>query len=378
MRNRFLTYSIVALGLMSSAAAGADGTFAPTGDMNDARSQHTATLLRDGTVLVTGGEGLASAELYHPTARKFVRTGTMMSGRRMHSATLLLDGTVLIAGGFGLSTAETYDPATGAFARTGSMLEDQGAHTATLLPDGKVLIAGGQRSAPRYPTAARPEIYDPATGTFSFSSDYAESQYLYWSGGPLWPTANVLSNGDVLITGGNPPLIYDASTNTFSVTAKLMNARYDFGMLWHTGTTLDDGTVLITGGYDDFSCVGFAYAEIYDPASRSFSMVSEMTAPREGHTATRLVDGRVLITGGGTGSCFSSTLASAELFDPLRKSFIAAGTMRRSRVLHTAVRLQDGTILIAGGQSWHPLEIERSAEIYQPAVIVPRSRAVRR
>src|SRR5688500_18408046 len=78
----------------------------------------------------------------------FTATRNMINARAGHTATLLLDGRVLITGGYDggigkLSRAELYDPATGAFTLTGDLLNARYSHTATLLPDGKVLIAGG-------------------------------------------------------------------------------------------------------------------------------------------------------------------------------------------------------------------------------------------
>jgi hypothetical protein len=94
------------------------GTFSATGNMNTARYYHTATALGDGTVLVAGGQvgtrvytATASAEIYDPAAGTFSPTGDMTTGRINHTATLLLDGTVLIAGGEGLTSAENYHPA---------------------------------------------------------------------------------------------------------------------------------------------------------------------------------------------------------------------------------------------------------------------------
>lgn len=112
----------------------ATGTFAFTGDMAWRRSWHTLTLLADGTVLAAGGEteicaanfcmfagSLASAELYDPSTGAFASTGSMTALRETHTATLLKDGRVLIAGGlsyggigvfFGTSaSAEFYTPA---------------------------------------------------------------------------------------------------------------------------------------------------------------------------------------------------------------------------------------------------------------------------
>jgi hypothetical protein len=73
--------------------------------MTTARAEHTATLLRDGKVLIAGGTGagsqqLASAELYDPATGTFSNATDLVAGRRQHTATLLPDGTVLIAGGY--------------------------------------------------------------------------------------------------------------------------------------------------------------------------------------------------------------------------------------------------------------------------------------
>jgi hypothetical protein len=64
--------------------------------MTTTRTGHTATLLLNGKVLITGGsrEGPASAELFDPVTNTFTRTGDMTTVRFGNSATLLPDGTV--------------------------------------------------------------------------------------------------------------------------------------------------------------------------------------------------------------------------------------------------------------------------------------------
>jgi WD40 repeat protein len=133
------------------------GTFsAATGSLNLARSNHTATLLSDGKVLIVGGMGnsgaLTSAELYDPVAGTFsAATGSLNTARYNHTATLLSDGKVLIAGGNDnggavIASAELYDPTTQTFSAVGDLNTVRNYHTATLLSDGKVLIAGGYAS----------------------------------------------------------------------------------------------------------------------------------------------------------------------------------------------------------------------------------------
>src|SRR5207302_9108467 len=94
-------------------------TSTAVGALVTARVSHTATLLPNGQVLVAGGprmtEPLSSAEIFDPAnpgAALRVLSATMGAARAGHTATLLKDGTVLIAGGDVAGTAETFDPTT--------------------------------------------------------------------------------------------------------------------------------------------------------------------------------------------------------------------------------------------------------------------------
>src|SRR5206468_2416479 len=134
--------------------AGGAGTWTATGSMTQARTQHTATLLSTGKVLVTGGFSLnflgnpmTVAELYDPATGTWTPTGSMGTGGDI------------------LGTAELYDPATGTWSATGSLHDARSSQKATLLSDGKVLVTGGTTTGNTILGTA--ELYDPATGTWS-------------------------------------------------------------------------------------------------------------------------------------------------------------------------------------------------------------------
>jgi Tol biopolymer transport system component len=359
-----------------------------TAMQEDSPLGETATLLADGWVLITAGCSTA-AELYDPATGTFHGTGAMTAVRGGKTATRLRDGRVLITGGYNCAkagedgvwaSAELYDPTTGTFSRTGSMRTPREFHTATLLADGRVLIAGGY-TANRPPTgslvklASYPlaesaasvlksaEIYDPATGTFSRTGPMSTFRDHH--------TATLLNDGRVLVVGGGgegyasstSADVYDPSTGTFTKTGSMKQGRW-----LHTATLLGDGRVLVLGGRSPKDSV-YKSAEIYDPDTGRFSPAGTMGEGRQQHTATRLPDGRVLITAGywSDGQKWR-VLTSAEMFDPATGKFGPIGSIGTPREGHNAVLLDDGRVLIVGGE-----DIGReggvgvsSAVLYQP------------
>jgi hypothetical protein len=91
-----------------------------------------------------------------------------------------------------------------------------------------------------------------------------------------------------------------------------------------------------------------ATSELYDETSNSWTPAGGMSAPREGQTSTSLPNGQVVgVCGGGPGP----EDPSAEVYDPKTNQWLpAAGGMGPSPEGHTATLLQDGTVLVAGGE----------------------------
>jgi hypothetical protein len=350
-----------------------------TGSMSSARSDHTATLLPDGTVLVTGGLDvstlLASAELFNPATGTFASSkGSMGTARAGHTATLLNDGTVLVIGGINgssaLATAELFDPTSGMFTPTkGNMNTPRGNHTATLLKDGRVLVTGGSDGNGELATA---ELFDPTTGMFTLTTGSMETKRSNH-------TATLLSNGNVLVTGGNVPAVnpnarvsptaelFDPTAGIFTPTGSMTSPR-----AYQTATLLNDGTVFVLGGEDlvannpfDHNSTAIIYlatADLFGPTTGMFASANgNMNFARAYHTATLLGDGTVLVAGGYDGT---RVLTAAEIYDPIGHSFTRTADMTVTRSHHTATLLKDGSVLVTGGVAGRRAYFS-SAELYK-------------
>ncbi len=340
-------------------------TFGLTGSLTTARSNPTVTLLQNGQVLVAGGfdgsNPLASAELYDPNTGLFTVTGSMSAPRYVHTATLLPNGQVLITGGQGTSitpqSAELYDPTAMTFSLlTNSMTTPRSNHTATLLQNGQVLLAGGNSSGPSA------ELYNPNTGMFTATTgSMGTDRYV--------ANAALLPNGQVLIVGGissGPNIyqssaeLYDPAAGTFSYTTNSMSTARGY----FTGTLLQNGQFLAAGGYNGFNQV--LTADLYDPTAGTFSLLTNSMTNQQGGPATLLGDGQVLIVGGYNGS----SLTTAELYNPTTQVFSLTGSMTTARNGPAAVLLPNGEVLVVGGANnpggGGPSVVLASAELYTP------------
>jgi len=303
-------------------------TFSNIGSMDAAYD--TATLLNDGNVLLAGGgnfvspgsgnDVLTTAELYNPATGGLIDTGPALQGVVAPAAVRLLDGRVLLTGGklynqggAPATAAETYDPASGTFSFTGNMTTPRYNHSATLLEDGDVLIAGGSSSSVTDVPLATAELYDPTRATFTAVAKMNSAHASH--------TATLLADGKVLIAGGagQPPIvsnsitavaeIYDPSSGTFAITGAMRTPRE-----FHQATRLSNGQVIVTGGDDSFKVL--ANTEIYDPTSGTFAADGSMAVPRDSFTATLLNNGDVLLAGGLIGFTEAADTPTAELYVP--------------------------------------------------------------
>ena len=348
---RRMAFPLLFLGaglILLQPCAGAPFEFEQTGSLITARSQHTATLLPNGKVLVAGGldsssNSLASAELYDPASGTWTETGDLAFARSQHTATLLPNGKVLVAGGL-----------------------DSGS-------DGRVLVAGGKvdhSSEPEMETqpdchpvclvgTRKAELYDPETGTWARTGNLKIARSR--------PTATLLFDGNVLVAGGfmggdfatptSSAELYDPVIGAWTPTHTLNSPRAQ-----HTATLLPDGEVLAAGGLGQIYT--HASAELYDPASQTWTRTGNMKGTRREHTAALLPNGQVFVVGGL--DVISNTLASARLYDPAGGRWTEAGNLAVARSQHTSTLLTNGKVLIAGGLDSSSNALA-SAELYDSA-----------
>ena len=325
------------------------GAYTLTYSVRDAAG-HTASATRTVNV-IPGASG--TCEDRHGG---WLLTGGMALPRLLHTATLLDDGRVLVAGGYNV-TSELYNAETKTWSPTGNTLGTHRGHTATKLKNGQVLIAGGGKSST---TGATAELYVPELGKWKPAGSLNQQRYHH--------SALLLPNGKVLVAGGatsesNGAVLasaelYDPATNTWSYTGGLNVARRH-----HTLTLLPDGKVLVTGGGDAAEGL-ISSAELYDPATGTWTLAAGMSTARASHTASLLGNGKVLVVGGSDIDPVRSS--SAELYDPATNTWSATDSMLAPRRFHSANVLPDGRVLVAGGYHQYT-GIMTGSELYDPA-----------
>jgi N-acetylneuraminic acid mutarotase len=342
-----------------------------TGSLTTGRTLHSATLLADGRVLVTGGQAigttqsLRSAEVYNPATGTWTSTGDMITGRTNHVAVRLQNGRVLVAGGVSveqqtrLASAEIYDPSTGTWTATGNLVTARQLAGASLLNDGRVLLFGGSGPNGNFDPLATSELYNPATGQWASAGAMTVPR--------VGHAAVLLSNGRILASGGATNSIsgvvlhassevYNPTTGQWTGSGNFLTARS-----FHATVVLANGRPLIAGG-SNYVSTAYGAADVYDPVTGGWTGTGSLLTGRVSHTATRLPNGKVLVAGG-TGA--TGTLGSTELYDAATGTWSAAAPLRVARLNHAAVLLNTGKVLVVGGQG---TGASTSAELFDPAV----------
>jgi Galactose oxidase, central domain/Kelch motif len=292
----------------------ATGAWSPGPKLNDARTDHTSTLLPDGRVLVGGGYRsnpgsnraleVTSVEIFDPETNRWTKVAERPERHGWATATLLRDDRVLVVGWTDRDApreqaASIFDPGAGSWRATASTGLIRGGHGTVLLGDGTVLLVGGTH-ADAHETSPMPDaaVYDPEADTWRNVGPMPIAVFA--------PLMARLLDGDVLVQGHAGATLYDPSTREWAAAPASGDRQRE---AW---VGLADGRVLILDDYP-------GRIAIYDPARGAWDHLGQF---KELSNApfTLLGDGRVLVTGGYVGCyrnnpCADGEVAEVWLFD---------------------------------------------------------------
>jgi hypothetical protein len=348
-----------------------------TAQLKSARRNHTATELKDGRILVIGGEGkkgpVSKAEMFDPTTARFSPSASLITPRFSHTATLLTDGRVLVAGGRSrnstLTSTEIFDPAKGRFVEGPALHQARSGHTAVPLNDRLVLIFGGDAEC----TA---EVFDSTTDMFIAINSRLSVPRTSFS-------AVALPQGDILIVGGLTPdgkpsravEIFNSRTLRFTPVGGMRSARINPAL-----HVLFDSKVQVIGGDEQHTM------EIFDPARSRFaglaplssfsSLISDLL--RTPSRAAFIYERKSSETASSSGAQMDmldrdqSSITEARLSG---KALVTGGRNRKSAFLKSAVILdhseamlstgkssyEEGETVLILGSGWEPKEAVRVA-----------------
>ena len=346
------------------------GTFAAVSNVSsvDRYSGARAITLPSGKVVVFGNDAYTNiTDVYNPTTNSFSRVGDMARGRHRFATALLNDGKVLAIGGMylngatytSLATVEIFDPITETWSYTGSLNVAREGAIAVVLPNGKVLVTGGMMRAPGTTYLSSAEIYDPATGLFTYVNSMPQARGS--------ATGALMADGRVFIAGGyngtnghmKSAVIYNPSLNTWTTVTSQMNSIHSEGGA--VTLLMNDGRMIVAGGWNPSD--GVWTIDVYNPVTNSFvaaANLPQFSHGRGGITGHVLSNGLVAFIGGSSGA--SGDIANTiVLYDPVTNTMATeANTMSARRYRQASALMNDGRIIIIGGN----FSLKTAAEVY--------------
>lgn len=228
----------------------------------------------------------------------------------------------------------------GTWRSTGSLHTARAHASSASLPDGRVLVVGGAVGADGATNST--ELYDPVTSTWSPAASMNDPR--------AGATTTVLPDGRILVAGGSngsevlaTAEIFDPATGSWTGTGAMAQGRRFASMV-----ALADGTVLVAGGVgsgDPDTVVPLAGAEVFDPATGAWHSVADMPTARAFAAAAALQDGSVVVAGG---QGPDGIVAATEVFDPASAAWRSVAPMPEPGMMDAVVRLDDGRVLVAG------------------------------
>ena len=263
----------------------------------------------------------------------------------------LADGRLFVAGGhnganyFGLPNASIYDAATNVWTRLPDMNAGRWYPTLTTLTNGDILVVSGDIDGSN-DINPLPQVWQTSAGTWRNLTNAQLVQDLY-------PWMHVAPNGLVFNSGPGATTRYLDPSGSGAWTS-LGDRQFAVSRDYGSSVMYADGKIIVMGGHEDPPT---STAEVIDlnAPSPTWRFVASMAFPRRHMNATLLPDGKVLVTGGTTGPGFDDeTLANAvlaaEMWDPATETWTTMSSMSTNRSYHSmALLLPDGRVLSYGG-----------------------------
>jgi hypothetical protein len=325
-----------------------------------ARCRNTANKLQDNRVLVVGGlnDGSGSSEIYDPLTNTWqMGPDSNAPGRMGGKSVVLNDGRILYVGGEyqdsdqrvrPVREIEVFDPQDGQFHIVARQSLTANGASVTLLQDGRVLLIGGSYfdyDRTRQITLRGSEIFDPQTNTLrptSFSMRYPRAGH----------TATLMpGGGEVFVVGGAGEFGAIANTEVFHVgweafteTNPLRVARFG-----HFATLDGLGRLLVIGGTDVVS--GYARPlESFESLIGALDLIPNISLSSYAASFLQRTDKSIVISGGRE-KTNGDFLKSVRIYDPENKVVLSAPDLLYERANHSTTELDDGSLLIVGGEN---------------------------
>ena len=347
-----------------------DPSWTPTEVMLAPRQNAESVKLSSGQVLLAGGEApdgyVAAAEIYDPPTNLWIPAGSLKIPAEEGTLILLSSGKALFAGGFWhgdvasqytwTAATQLFNPATKVWTEAAPMLSKRAYHAAVRLQNGKVLVVGGTSGMGKLSSS---EIYDPATNTWAPAAPSIIPRIL--SSATLLPSGKVLLTGSYLdaLISSKVVEIYDPAAGTWALAAPLKHGRGH-----HGAVVLPDGRVLVAGITEfidiDATEAGPNDAEIYDPATDTWTSTSLMPRRAWGVTLTRLPNGKALLT---HREVSPKRETFAQIYDPEKDVWTITKSPAFSYFASETNLLENGRVLLSGG---YLDDLPPVSELYDP------------
>jgi hypothetical protein len=325
------------------------------------------TLLPNGKVLIFSRT--AQPHLWDPANPSSftpipVGTNVFCSGH-----TLMPDGRVMVVGGHideatGLPDANIFDPVGNTWSRLPDMLRGRWYPSATVLSNGDILVLGGRDQLSEY--SQTPEIWT-AGGWRRLTN--AQRRL------PYYPRMFVTPNGKTFFAGEPPATrFFDPSGEGLwgPTISRVVDLNRDYG----SAVMYEPGKIIYIGGGQPPTNT----AEIIDlnEASPSWRMTGSMAFARRHMNATLLPDGQIFVPGGTSADGFnnaSGAVHTAEMWNPATEQWTTLAANAVDRMYHsTSLLLPDGRVLFAGSGEGAGGISQKTYEIYSPPYLFKGTR----